>query len=67
MTAQILVVFEITFFYDFIQSFQKNLNVIKFQNFEELNPVIGICEGTLRGLRILPLTMAAQILVVFEI
>ena len=39
----------------------------KFQEFEDLNPVIGICEVTLRGLRILPLNMAAQVLVGFEI
>ena len=44
-----------------------NLEVQKFQNFEDLNIVAGNCEGTLRGLRILPLSMAAQILVVFEI
>ena len=41
--------------------------VKKFKNFEDLNPVAGNCEGTLRGLRILPVNMAAQILVVFEI
>ena len=44
-----------------------NLEVKKFQNFEDLKTVAGNCEGTLRGLRILPLSMAAQILVVFEI
>ena len=38
-----------------------------FQKFEDLNPVIGNCEGTLNGLLILPLNMAAQLLVVFEI
>ena len=38
-----------------------------FQKFEDLNAVIGICEGTLRGLRILPLNMAAQLLGGFEI
>ena len=50
--------------------FQKLLNkpvVKKFQNFEDLDLVVGNCEGTLRGLRISPLNMAAQILVVFEI
>ena len=50
--------------------FQKLLNkpvVKKFQNFEDLDLVVRNCEGTLRGLRILPLNMAAQILVVFEI
>ena len=51
----------------FLRNFQKNLNVKKFQNFEDINPVFGNCEGTLRGLRILPLNMAAQIRVVFEI
>ena len=44
-----------------------NLEVKKFENFEDLNTVAGNCEGTLRGLRILPLSMAAQILAVFEI
>ena len=67
MTAQILLVFEIRRFYDFFRNFQINLEVKKFQNFEALNPFAGNCEGTLRGLRILPLNMAAQILVVFEI
>ena len=50
--------------------FQKFLNkpvVKKFQNFEDLDLVVGNCEATLRGLRISPLIMAAQILVVFEI
>ena len=50
--------------------FQKFLNkpvVKKFQNFEDLDLIVGNCEGTLRGLRISPLNMAAQILVVFEI
>ena len=56
-----------TFFLDFFKIFQKNLNVKKFRNFEDINPVIGIFERTLRELRILPLNMAAQILVVFEI
>ena len=55
MNYQILVVFE------------KKLDVKKFQNFEILNPVIGICEGTLMGLQILPLKLSAQNLVVFEI
>ena len=58
---------EMTVFLIFSKKFQKNLNVKIFQNFEDLNPLIGICEGTLRGLRILPLNMAAQIIVVFEI
>ena len=40
---------------------------LEFQNFKDLNPVIRNCEGTLRGLRILTLSIAAQILVVFEI
>ena len=44
-----------------------NLEVKKFQNFEDLNTVAGNCEGTLRGLRILPVNMVAQIFVVFEI
>ena len=50
--------------------FQKFLNkpvVKKFQNSEDLDLVVGNCQGTLRGLRISPLIMAAQILVVFEI
>ena len=68
MTTQILIIFEIRrFFNDFLQIFLKNLNVKKFQKFADFNPVIGICEGNLRELRILPLNMAAQIFVVFEI
>ena len=51
----------------FFRNFQINLEVKKFQNFEDLDLVVRNCEGTLRGLRILPLNMAAQILVVFEI
>ena len=54
-------------FYDFLPNFQKKLNVKKFRNFEDINPVIGIFEGTLRGLRILPLNRTAQNLVVFQI
>ena len=56
-----------TFFIIFSEIFKKKLNVKTFQNFEDLNPIIGICEGTLGGLRILPLNMAAQILVVSAI
>ena len=56
-----------TFFMTFSEIFKKNLDIKKFQNVEPLNPVIGICEGTLRGLRILPLNMVALVLVVFEI
>ena len=62
-----LVVFEIWRFLWFYPKFSKNLNFKKFQNFKDLNPVIGNCEGTLRGLQILTLSIAAQILVVFEI
>ena len=51
----------------FFRNFQINLEVKKFRNFEDRNPVAGNSESTLRGLRILPLNMAAQILVVFEI
>ena len=51
----------------FSEIFKKNLDMKKFQNVEPLNPVIGICEGTLRGLRILPLNMVALVLVLFEI
>ena len=39
----------------------------KFHNVEDLNPFFGYCEGYLRGCESLPLIMAAQILVVFEI
>ena len=39
----------------------------KIQSIENLNPVIGICEGTLMGLQILPLNVSAQNLVFFEI
>ena len=52
-------------FFDFLRNFQKNLNVKKFQKLEDLNPVIRICDGTLRVLGILPLKMA--VLLVFEI
>ena len=52
-------------FRDMIQKFPKNLGFNKFQNFEELNSVVGNCEGTLRG--ILPLNMTAEIVAVFEI
>ena len=53
----------------FLMIFSENFKhkYVNFQNVEDLNPVIGICEGTLRGLRNLPLNMAAQVLVVFEI
>ena len=54
-------------FYDFLRNFQKKLHVEKFQKFEDLNPVIGICEGTLIGFRILSLNMNAQVPLVFEI
>ena len=56
-----------TFFMIFSEIFKKNLDAKKFQNVDDLNPVIGIYEGTLMGLRILPLNMAGQIFVVFEI
>ena len=56
-----------TFFMIFSEIFKKKLDIEKFQNFEDLNPVIGICEGTLMGMQILPLNMSAQNLVVFEI
>ena len=52
---------------NFSEFFKKYLDVKKYQNFEALNPFIGICEGNLRGLRMWPLNMAAQINVVFEI
>ena len=68
VTSQILVVFEICrFFMIFLKKNFKNLILKSFQNVEDLNPVIGICEGTLRGLQILPLNSVAYILVVFEI
>ena len=54
-----------TFFMISSEIFKKNFDVKK--NYEEINPVIGICEGILRGLRIFPLNMVAQRLVVFEI
>ena len=47
-------------FFMILSEFEKNLNVKKFQNFKDLNPVIGICEGTLRRLRILPSNMTAK-------
>ena len=54
-------------FYDFFKIFFKNLDFIKFQYVEDLSPVVGFCEFALRGCESLPLIMAAQILVVFEI
>ena len=54
-------------FFVFFRNYQKNLNVTKFQKLEDLNLINGVCEGTLRGLQILPLSLTAQILVVFEI
>ena len=54
-----------TFFMIFSEIKKKNLNVKRFQNFEDINPVIGIFEGTLRGSRILPLYRTAQNLAVF--
>ena len=51
----------------FSEVFKKNLDVKKFQNFEIINPVIGICESAFRGLQIWPLNMYVQILVVFKI
>ena len=48
---------DMTFFRIFSKIFKKNLDVEKFKNLEDLNPVVGICEGTLRGLRNLPLNM----------
>ena len=56
-----------TFFRIFSELFKKKLDVKKFQNFEDLNTVIGICEGTLLRLLILPLNLSAQNLVVYEI
>ena len=51
----------------FFQKFSNKPVVKNFQNIEDLDLVVGNCGGTLRGLRILPLNMAAQIFVVFEI
>ena len=65
MAAQILEVFGIRRIYDFFQKLLNKPVVKKFQNFEDLDLVVRNCEGTLRGLRILPLIMAAQILVIF--
>ena len=56
-----------TFFMIFFEIFKKKLNVKKFQKFGDLNPIVGICEGTPSGFRILPLNMIAQFFVVFEI
>ena len=39
----------------------------KFQYLEDLSLAVGFCEFALRGCDSLPLIMAAQILVVFEI
>ena len=58
---------DMTFYMIFFKKISKNNNVKKIQKFENLNPVIRLCEDTLRGLRILPLAMRAQILVVSEI
>ena len=51
-------------FYDFFKNFFKNIDFKKFQNVEVLIHVLGYCEGTLRGLRILSQNMIAQILLV---
>ena len=51
----------------FFEVFKKKLKVIKLQNFEDINPVIGIFEGTLWGLRVLPLNRTALNLAVFQI
>ena len=56
-----------TSFMIFSEIFTENLNVKNFRKFEDFNPVIGIFEGTLRGLRSLPQIMAALIFVVSEI
>ena len=56
---------DITFFMTFSEIFKKNLNVKKFQNFEDINAVSGISEGTLRELQILPLNRTAQNLAVY--
>ena len=40
---------DMTFFYDFFQKNFRNLDFKKFQNVEDLNPVVGYFEGTLRG------------------
>ena len=53
-------------FYDFFTNFFKNLDFKEFQ-FVDLSPVVELCEFALRGCESLPLIMAAQILVVFEI
>ena len=58
---------DMTFFYDFFKNFQRKLVFKNFQNFQDVNPVVENCEGTVIGLQILPLIMTAQILVVFEI
>ena len=54
-----------TFFMIFSEIFKKNSNVKKFQNFEDINAVSGIFEGTLRELQILPLNRTAQNLAVY--
>ena len=49
MNNQILVVFEMTFFMIFSKMFFKNLYFKKFQYIEDRSPVVGFCEGTLKG------------------
>ena len=51
----------------FSEIFKKKLIVEKLQNFEDINPVIGIFEGNLRRLRILLMNKTAQNLAVFQI
>ena len=52
-----------TFFMTFSEFFKKNLDVKKFQNFEDINPIIVIFEGALRRLRVLPVNLADYIIV----
>ena len=49
MAAQIRAVFEIWRFLWFFQKIFKNLNFKIFRNVEDLNPVVGYCEGALKG------------------
>ena len=37
----------LTFLFDFFENFQKNIDLKKIKNFEELNPVFANCEGNL--------------------
>ena len=46
MTAQIIILFEIWRFYDFLVFFSKHLDIKKLIELEFLNPIVRCCQGT---------------------